>query len=217
VKFTYLKNYPWDNQVDGSNPLRMYQPIRMQGQHLDEESGLHYNRHRYYDPTLGRYITQDPIGLLGGWNLYAYTTNPSQQTDPLGLASWDIFTNKQVKAPKSPSLSESSRPDGRPWGAGCGDAGTDKLVPDGMYGANFTEACEIHDACYETLGKDKMTCDAELGKDIVLACDEELGILEGIPDDENILYSCRATSGIYQSAVEKFGGPAYEAAQRLVK
>ncbi|UHM92582.1 RHS repeat-associated core domain-containing protein [Rahnella victoriana] len=44
----------------------MYQPIRMQGQHYDEESGLHYNRHRYYDPTLGRYITQDPIGLLGG-------------------------------------------------------------------------------------------------------------------------------------------------------
>ena len=51
--------------MDGSNPLRMYQPIRMQGQHYDEESGLYYNRHRYYDPTLGRYITQDPIGLLG--------------------------------------------------------------------------------------------------------------------------------------------------------
>jgi len=51
VKFRYLKNYPWGNQVDGSNPLRMYQPLRMQGQHFDEESGLHYNRHRYYDPT----------------------------------------------------------------------------------------------------------------------------------------------------------------------
>ncbi len=77
---------PWGNQVDGSNPLRMYQPIRMQGQHYDEESGLHYNSHRYYDPTLGRYITQDPIGLLGGWNLYRYTSNPAQEVDPLGLA-----------------------------------------------------------------------------------------------------------------------------------
>jgi RHS repeat-associated protein len=61
--------------------------LRMQGQHFDEESGLHYNRHRYYDPTLGRYITQDPIGLLGGWNLYAYPQSPLQQTAPLELAS----------------------------------------------------------------------------------------------------------------------------------
>jgi RHS repeat-associated protein len=59
----------------------------MQGQHYDEESGLHYNRHRYYDPTLGRYITQDPIGLLGGWNLYRYTNNPIRFIDPLGLAT----------------------------------------------------------------------------------------------------------------------------------
>ncbi|MBJ3456916.1 hypothetical protein JGC22_24745, partial [Salmonella enterica subsp. enterica serovar Agona] len=33
----------------------------------DEESGLYYNRHRYYNPGQGRYITQDPIGLMGGW------------------------------------------------------------------------------------------------------------------------------------------------------
>ena len=39
------------------------QPIRFQGQQLDEESGLHYNWHRYYDPSIGRYVTQDPIGL----------------------------------------------------------------------------------------------------------------------------------------------------------
>ncbi|VTQ67269.1 Cell wall-associated polypeptide CWBP200 [Campylobacter jejuni] len=85
---------PWGNQVDGSNPLRMYQPIRMQGQHFDEESGLHYNRHRYYDPTLGRYITQDPIGLLGGWNPYDYAiNNPMYWVDPLGLTSWGNFAN----------------------------------------------------------------------------------------------------------------------------
>ncbi|ECI6491255.1 RHS repeat-associated core domain-containing protein [Salmonella enterica subsp. enterica] len=44
----------------------MYQPVGMQGQHYDEESGLCYNRYRYYDPETGRYITQDPIGLKGG-------------------------------------------------------------------------------------------------------------------------------------------------------
>ncbi|MGG7355464.1 RHS repeat-associated core domain-containing protein, partial [Escherichia coli] len=42
------------------------------GQQYDEESGLYYNRHRYYDPLQGRYITQDPIGLKGGWNFYQY-------------------------------------------------------------------------------------------------------------------------------------------------
>ena len=77
---------PWGNQVDGSNPQRLYQPIRMQGQHYDEESGMHYNRHRYYDPALGRYISQDPIGLAGGMNLYLYPVNPVQFVDPLGLA-----------------------------------------------------------------------------------------------------------------------------------
>ncbi|WP_439709297.1 RHS repeat-associated core domain-containing protein, partial [Escherichia albertii] len=55
------------------------------GQQHDEESGLYYNRNRYYDPLQGRYITQDPIGLRGGWNLYKYQLNPVTNTDPLGL------------------------------------------------------------------------------------------------------------------------------------
>ncbi|HDR2755744.1 TPA: RHS repeat-associated core domain-containing protein [Enterobacter asburiae] len=41
-------------------------------QQYDEESGLCYNRHRYYDPAQGRHITQNPIGLTGGWNPYTY-------------------------------------------------------------------------------------------------------------------------------------------------
>ena len=76
---------PWGNQVDGRNPKKLYQPIRMQGQHYDEETELHYNRHRYYDPMLGRYITQDPIGLRGWMNAYIYTVNPMKKIDLLGL------------------------------------------------------------------------------------------------------------------------------------
>ncbi|WP_414651254.1 RHS repeat-associated core domain-containing protein, partial [Escherichia coli] len=53
------------------------------------ESGLYYNRHRYYDPLQGRYITQDPIGLKGGWNLYGYQLNPISDIDPLGLSMWE--------------------------------------------------------------------------------------------------------------------------------
>lgn len=67
------------------------QPIRFQGQYLDVESGLHYNRFRYYDPQAGRYLSQDPLGLLAGMNTYRYTELPTLGVDPLGL--WDFITN----------------------------------------------------------------------------------------------------------------------------
>ena len=59
--------------------------IRFQGQYFDEETGLHYNRHRYYDPSVGQFTTQDPIGLLGGVNGYQYAPNPVGWVDPFGL------------------------------------------------------------------------------------------------------------------------------------
>jgi RHS repeat-associated protein len=61
------------------------QPLRFQGQYEDTETGLHYNRHRYYDPDQARYLTQDPIGLLGGLNNYQYAPNTTNWVDPLGL------------------------------------------------------------------------------------------------------------------------------------
>ncbi len=61
-------------------------PIRFQGQYHDHETGLHYNRHRYYDPRVGRFISKDPIGYSGGLNLFQYAPNPTGWIDPLGLA-----------------------------------------------------------------------------------------------------------------------------------
>ncbi|SFN52726.1 RHS repeat-associated core domain-containing protein [Izhakiella capsodis] len=61
------------------------QSLRFQGQYYDEESGLHYNRYRYYDPDTGRFISQDPLGLAGGENSYQYAPNPTVWVDPLGL------------------------------------------------------------------------------------------------------------------------------------
>ncbi|ASY30696.1 type IV secretion protein Rhs [Taylorella equigenitalis] len=58
---------------------------RFQGQYFDAESELHYNTFRYYDPEIGRYISLDPIGLLGGLNNYQYAPNPVEWVDPWGL------------------------------------------------------------------------------------------------------------------------------------
>jgi len=51
---------------------------------LDRETKLYYNLFRYFEPYAGRFITQDPIGLEGGYNLYSYAPNPLTWIDPLG-------------------------------------------------------------------------------------------------------------------------------------
>ena len=72
---------------EGRLKLDIHQPFRLQNQHYDEETGLHYNFFRYYDPEIGRFTQQDPIGLMGGGNLYVFAPNNQQWIDPLGLNS----------------------------------------------------------------------------------------------------------------------------------
>lgn len=74
-------------------------PLRFQGQYCDEETGLHYNRHRYYDPECGQFTTQDPIGLLGGMNAYQYAPNPMTWVDPWGLSCKDGLQANRVHGP----------------------------------------------------------------------------------------------------------------------
>ena len=63
--------------------------LRFAGQYEDKESGYHYNWHRYYDPSTGRYLTPDPIGLAGGLNGYGYAgQDPIRSIDPYGLVNY---------------------------------------------------------------------------------------------------------------------------------
>ena len=61
-------------------------PFRYQGQYEDSETGLYYNRFRYYDPSTGAYISQDPIGLAGNNpTLYGYVCDSNTEFDSFGL------------------------------------------------------------------------------------------------------------------------------------
>ena len=70
---------------DGRVYKNAHQPFRLQNQYYDEETGLHYNLLRYYEPEAGRFVNQDPIGLWGGEHLYQFADNALVWFDPLGL------------------------------------------------------------------------------------------------------------------------------------
>jgi RHS repeat-associated protein len=86
----------WDSDAFGrgaanldpdGDTTQMNVRLRFPGQYLDEETGLHYNYFRDYDPVIGRYVESDPIGLRGGLDTYAYAAgNPLSRIDLLGLA-----------------------------------------------------------------------------------------------------------------------------------
>ncbi|MFC1867172.1 Ig-like domain-containing protein [Thermodesulfobacteriota bacterium] len=73
--------------------------FRFPGQYYDNETGLHYNYHRYYDPKTGRYLRADPIGLAGGINPFVYVgDNPVNDVDPNGLLSADYHAGITLMA-----------------------------------------------------------------------------------------------------------------------
>jgi len=79
----------WGGSID-TDPVGVRCPIGFQGQWIDEDVELHWNLFRYYDPSCGRYLSPDPMGLLGGDHAYRYVPggNPTNLIDPLGLLPW---------------------------------------------------------------------------------------------------------------------------------
>ena len=96
-------NIVWQADYDIYGNLRnlhgcgQFIPFRHLGQYEDEETGLYYNRFRYYDPRIGNYISQDPIGLAGkNPTLYGYVEDCNTQIDPLGVDTFGV--NQDVYA-----------------------------------------------------------------------------------------------------------------------
>jgi RHS repeat-associated protein len=136
-------------------------PLRLVGQYEDHETGLVYNRFRYFDPAVGQFASQDPIGLVAGENLYAYGRNVWGWVDPLGLKcnkklSFKAWLKQKAKAGNTTHVYIGYK-DGKPIYVGISvdvnaravQHGTDKfdeLVPLTTHPLNRGEARSIEQA-----------------------------------------------------------------------
>ncbi|WP_444929710.1 RHS repeat domain-containing protein [Microbulbifer sp. SSSA002] len=159
------------------------QSIRFQGQYFDEETGLHYNRFRYYDPEVGEFTQQDPVGLLGGSNSYQYVPNPVEWVDPSGLTAAKEDPSRQVNAIAGPQVQKG-------------------VVPDSVGGAAFVGGKYVHSL------KPRTNLDV-YGEAITRTPDEAKGILQKLGFDKELLdeYHFIPLSGDdYARRVKALGG-----------
>lgn len=149
IVWTWENIDPFGSNAPDENPTGLGTftcNMRLPGQYFDRETKLHYNYFRDYDPSVGRYVESDPIGLRGGINTYAYVgNNPSTKSDRLGLDEtiWMPGPGRHIK-------------DGPRNGNWCGGNWSGGQVPslnggrDGPRGAvdSLDRCCMFHDRCY---------------------------------------------------------------------
>ncbi|NVM92463.1 RHS repeat-associated protein [Variovorax sp. SG517] len=139
-------------------------PIRFQGQYFDAETGLHYNRYRYYDPASGRYVSPDPLGLAGGLNLYAYVGgNPVRGIDPLGLVDINLFPHNEAIRQSADNIPSP------PGTFTVGSHGNPSIMTDtalkGITPAQMAERIKAHPSYTEGQKVQLMSCETGKGTD----------------------------------------------------
>lgn len=201
--------WKWDQQEPfGSNPadenpsgLGAFDlPLRLPGQRYDKETGLHQNYFRDYDPSLGRYLESDPLGVLTTGTptpttrvnyVFAYANaTPLNTTDSSGLHA------------------------GQPYGSSSCGADDGMRFPSNFGGWSFEQACRNHDNCYSICRKPKGDCDIEFLGDMQKEC-TRIPIWLAIIARQG--QACRATATEYYLAVLIRGGDAYNKAQAKCK
>ena len=145
-------NKVWEQELDIYGRQRKrpsaFIPFKYQGQYEDAETGLYYNRFRYYDPNAGSYISQDPIGLAGGsLILYMYVSNSNNLIDPFGLSRrGNQATRDHIEVLKDKFMSDN--PGATHIGGGLDDAGNQmkevyirpsKPIPGSTKGGSYTD------------------------------------------------------------------------------
>ena len=138
-------------------------PFKYQGQYYDSEVELCYNRFRYYHPEMGRYISEDPIKLLGGFNVFAYVGDTNASMDILGL--YTVYRRKRnEKRRENHSPYVGSAVDGVDKRYGRKGSGDDIFhIPNKKNGKNNTEEAKdigrgveqlVYERGIELYGKD---------------------------------------------------------------
>ncbi len=98
--WTWANDDPFGNNAPNENPSNLGAftcNLRLPGQYFDKETNTHYNYFRITDPSTGRYVESDPVGLEGGINSYLFAEgNPIAYLDSFGLAPGDNFGSKSA-------------------------------------------------------------------------------------------------------------------------
>ncbi|MEH8069830.1 RHS repeat-associated core domain-containing protein [Gallibacterium anatis] len=136
----------------------IHQPFRLQNQYCDQETGLHYNFFRYYEPNIGRFTQLDPIGLAGGENLYWFAENTQTYVDLLGL--WKYHGNWC----------------GPDWTGGRKESYGKERDHNGYYASPISQldsACKQHDICYAQC-RENFKCNGDSKAECMEKCDHDL-------------------------------------------
>jgi RHS repeat-associated protein len=115
IKFDDRNGAAWTAQVDINGGVENNEhgssPFRWPGQYSDRETGLSYNRFRYYDPSSGQYLSSDPARIAAGIRAFAYPGDPLRRGDPLGLV--DTVLTQGIVYRGGPNNTNNLTP--RPW------------------------------------------------------------------------------------------------------
>jgi len=162
-----VATYVYDSFGNTTATEGIFNPYRYTGREQDPETGLYYYRARYYDPSIGRFLSEDPIRFWGGIDFYKYVdNNPPNATDPSGKAVIHGYWC------------------GPTWTGGLAEEYTpahDKLYLKPKDGDALDEACMVHDKCYYDARK-KEPCDQEKRRALMRKCNKDL--LRAIPPSD---------------------------------